>query len=143
MEKPQSAKPARERITSQKVAVRRALESLDRFATVNELHDRIKANGDHASLASVYRILRKMVADGAVDSIGAFERETLVRICSTEHHHRHLICRSCNSTIEIVDEPLEQLLAQIADRYSYSEPRHQVELSGICGNCSTSVKRNG
>lgn len=50
-------------------------------------------------------------------------------------HHHHAVCEHCGKTIDIVSQPLEQLLSAIARENNFLTVHHSVELSGYCETC--------
>ena len=52
-------------------------------------------------------------------------------------HHHHMICEVCGRAEEIASDTLEDVLALIATRHTFTLKSHTVELSGVCGQCHT------
>lgn len=82
------------RNTWQKDAVMHALAEAEGFVSAQQLFQKLKQHGSSIGLATVYRTLTSLVADGKADTLLSNDGENLYRDCSMEHHH-HLICRWC------------------------------------------------
>ena len=86
-----SRRTAEPRVTRQRVAVGRTLDSLDDFVSTQELHRLLQDRGEKVSLATTYRILQSMADDEQVDVLRGADGEVLYRRCEAEHHHHHLV----------------------------------------------------
>ena len=125
--------PRRE--TRQRNAVSAALTGADEFVSAQQLHARLRAEGDSIGLATVYRTLQQLAADGEVDVLKAGEGETVYRRCSTGHHH-HLICRGCRRTVEVEGAEVERWAKQVAAENGFADVEHVVEVFGTCAECA-------
>ena len=47
----------------------------------------------------------------------------------------HLVCRSCGTTVEVTDPPVERWASRIAAEHGFADVQHQVEVFGTCANC--------
>lgn len=126
----------RRRTTKQRLAIRALFDDEPFFLTAQQVHDQLRNRGDQVGLATVYRNLQTMAEDGELDAIRAEDGEMTYRRCSSAHHH-HLVCRNCGKTVEIGPEKiLEDWTRDIAAKYEFSETGHELELFGICSECS-------
>lgn len=124
------------RNTWQREAVRTALAERTDFVSAQRLHADLKAEGSAIGLATVYRALTDLVASDEADALQSPEGENLYRACSSDGHHHHLICRQCGYTEEIAAEAVEEWAAQVAAQHGFSQPRHVVDVFGLCLSCS-------
>ncbi|MGC1209054.1 MAG: transcriptional repressor, partial [Ornithinimicrobium sp.] len=76
--------------TRQQAAVARELTSSRDFTSAQDLHARMRAGGSSVGLATVYRTLTTLAAEGEVDVLRTDEGESVYRACSSGHHH-HLV----------------------------------------------------
>lgn len=123
------------RQTWQRTAVREALTAREGFVSAQELYSGLKAGGSPIGLATVYRALAALAAEGDVDSLQSSDGENLYRACVSRTHHHHLICRSCGRTVEIETDAFEQWAAEVAAANGFRDPRHVVDVFGTCSNC--------
>lgn len=122
------------RSTRQRAALAALLENLDDFRSAQELHDELRKRGEGVGLTTVYRTLQQMAAAGAVDTLRTDTGESVYRLCS-EHHHHHLVCRQCGSTVEISGGEVETWAADIARKHGFSDVTHTLEIFGLCDRC--------
>jgi Fur family transcriptional regulator, ferric uptake regulator len=123
------------RNTWQKTAVLEQLSNTDEFVSAQELHQKISQSGKKLGLTTVYRALTEMVEQGMADSLSISDGEMRYRICTPEHHH-HLICRLCGKTVEFDMPGFEELALQVAKANGFTELSHEIELFGVCKDCS-------
>ncbi len=123
------------RNTWQRSAIRDFLAGVDEFRTASQIHEDLKKLGDRMGLATVYRALQAMVEAGEVDTLRTAEGEAAYRKCSDGHHH-HLVCRNCGVAQEIAAEVVEIWAAEVAKRHGFTDVAHEVELYGLCADCS-------
>ena len=107
---------------------------IDDFTSAQDLHARLRAKGQTVGLATVYRTLQAMAADGSVDMMRTGDGEAVYRRCSTGHHH-HLVCRSCGATVEVEGPTVESWTRSVATAHGYSDVSHTLEIFGTCGSC--------
>jgi Fur family ferric uptake transcriptional regulator len=125
------------RSTRQRAAITELLGELDDFRSAQELHDELRRRGEGIGLTTVYRTLQSMSAAGLVDTLRTDTGESVYRRCSLHHHH-HLVCRTCGSTVEIQGGSVETWAADIAREHGFSDISHTIEIFGVCGRCADS-----
>jgi len=123
------------RATRQRAAITDLLNDLDEFRSAQELHDELRRRGEGIGLTTVYRTLQALAANGLVDTLRTDTGESVYRRCSTHHHH-HLVCRACGSTVEIQGGDVEAWAAEMAREHGFSDVSHTIEIFGVCGSCS-------
>jgi Fur family ferric uptake transcriptional regulator len=122
------------RATRQRAAISALLENIDDFRSAQELHDELRRRGEGIGLTTVYRTLQQMATAGMVDTLRTDTGESVYRQCS-EHHHHHLVCRACGSTVEIQGRHVEAWAAEVASEHGFSDVSHTIEIFGVCGKC--------
>lgn len=116
--------------------MRAALGDGERFVSAQDLHASLRDAGSPIGLATVYRALADLAAEGEADSLRSAEGEALYRACLTQEHHHHLICRDCGRTVEIEAGAIEDWAASVAAAHGFTEPRHIVDVFGTCASCT-------
>lgn len=124
------------RNTRQRDIVTRALEGMPGFVSAQDLHLHIQAGGETIGLATVYRTLASLAAEGGVDALAAPDGTSVYRACVSDEHHHHLICRRCGQTREIEAQPVEIWAREVAAAHGYTQARHVVDIFGLCPSCS-------
>ena len=124
------------RPTRQRAAVEAVLADFDDFTSAQTLHARLRAQGHAVGLATVYRTLQAMAADGGVDMMRTSDGEAIYRRCSNGHHH-HLVCRNCGRTVEVEGPAVESWTDKISAENGFSDVHHTLEIFGLCATCTT------
>lgn len=122
------------RPTRQRAAVEALLVGIDDFMSAQALHARLRDQGQNVGLATVYRTLQAMTADGDVDMMRTGDGEAVYRRCSTGHHH-HLVCRTCGRTVEVEGPAVERWAERIGADNNFSDVVHTLEVFGTCSDC--------
>jgi Fur family transcriptional regulator, ferric uptake regulator len=126
------------RPTRQRAAVEALLVDINDFRSAQDLHARLRAQGETVGLATVYRTLQAMATDGDVDMMRTDDGEAVYRRCSTGHHH-HLVCRSCGRTVEVEGPAVERWADKVSADNGFSDVRHTLEIFGTCSDCQISA----
>lgn len=122
------------RPTRQRRALQEALRGIEEFCSAQQIHARLADSGESVGLATVYRNLQAMAADGEIDVRRTDDGEALYRACSPSHHH-HLVCRECGRTVEVDAPAVERWAASVSAEHGFSEVSHTVEITGRCADC--------
>jgi len=122
------------RPTRQRAAVEALLVDIDDFMSAQDLHARLRTQGQMVGLATVYRTLQAMATDGDVDMVRTDDGEAVYRRCSTGHHH-HLVCRSCGRTVEVEGPAVESWADKVSAENGFSDVQHTLEIVGTCADC--------
>ena len=123
------------RPTRQRAAVEALLGDIDDFNSAQNLHARLRAQGQTVGLATVYRTLQAMAIDGDVDMLRTVDGEAVYRRCSTGHHHHHLVCRICGRTVEVEGPAVESWADKVSAEHGFSDVQHTLEIVGTCSDC--------
>ncbi|MGH3934499.1 MAG: Fur family transcriptional regulator [Pseudonocardiaceae bacterium] len=130
------AAPAhRLRSTRQRIAVARLLDDIDDFRSAQEIHEKLRHNGEGIGLTTVYRTLQTLADAGEIDMLRTSTGEAVYRRCSAHHHH-HLVCRHCGRTVEVEEPTVERWAEKVASEHGFTNIDHTVEISGICAPCA-------
>ena len=124
------------RPTRQRAAVAAVLADVDEFRSAQELHALLREAGEKVGLATVYRTLQQMAADGSIDMLRTAEGEAVYRACSTGHHH-HLVCRECGRTVEVEGPAVERWANKISEEHGFTDVQHTLEILGTCADCQS------
>lgn len=125
-----------QRMTKQRQAVFEELRRIDDFRSAQQIFEHLTLQGQKIGLATVYRNLQALAESRDVDVVRSDDGEALFRLCVTEEHHHHLVCRACGSTREIEQSDIEQWVGSIAAQFGFTAVDHHMELFGLCAPCS-------
>ena len=123
------------RPTRQRAAVEAVLAGIDDFLSAQDLHARLRTQGQSVGLATVYRTLQAMATDGDVDMMRTGDGEAVYRRCSSGYHHHHLVCRSCGRTVEVEGPAVERWADKIGAENDFHDVVHTLEIVGTCSDC--------
>ncbi|MBL8960243.1 MAG: transcriptional repressor [Gemmatimonadetes bacterium] len=121
-----------ERNTRQKSAVREALVVAGRPLTPFEILEGAQALVPGIGIATVYRVLKSMTADGSVVPVELPGSATRYETAHRGHHH-HFHCRGCERVYEVAGCPPD--LARFAPP-GFVLDGHEVVLYGRCSTCA-------
>ncbi|WP_312719655.1 transcriptional repressor [Mobilicoccus sp.] len=127
------------RNTRQRRAVEEALHRTGDFVSAQELHLSLRKAGEGVGLATVYRTLGLLAEAGGVDMIRAEDGEARYRLCASEEHHHHLVCRTCGRTVEVEEPDAERWAEQMAAAHGFTDVSHTLEIFGVCADCTASA----
>ena len=108
-------------VTEQRDAIASAMFFSHGHLSVDDLDQRLRADGVHVGRATIYRTLELMDRAGLVDAGSG--------------HHEHLICRDCGKVIEFTSDRIERMNMLIAEEYGFRLHHHRLEIYGVCGDC--------
>jgi Fur family ferric uptake transcriptional regulator len=125
-----------ERSTKQRAAIQEALKKLGRPLLPQELLAEAQKSVPNLSLATIYRNIKGLVADGLVEVVSLPSETDRYEI--HKHHHHHFHCNSCQQVTDIDACPgdLSKLMPS-----GYLLEEHQITLYGRCPNCSSESTR--
>lgn len=129
-----------QRNTWQRDRVRAALSGARGFVSAQDLHASLRDDNTGIGLATVYRTLAALSANGEADQLQSPEGEAIYRACSSDGHHHHLICRNCGTTVEIQASDVETWAQQTAAAHGFTRAEHVVDIFGLCAACSDEAR---
>ena len=124
-----------QRMTKQRQAVLDELTRVNDFRSAQQIFEDLRTNGQHVGLATVYRSLQGLAEDGRIDALRSSEGESLYRICTSNSHHHHLVCRECGHAEEIEQSQIEAWVTSVAQGHCFANVEHSLELFGTCVSC--------
>jgi Fur family ferric uptake transcriptional regulator len=90
------------------------------------------------SVSTVYRTLEVLERLGQVEHVHLGHGPSLYHL--SDRRHVHLLCRRCDTVIELPDTYLAGLADRLADDHGFVlEPRH-FALLGTCSRCAAGLE---
>ncbi|MEO8505779.1 MAG: transcriptional repressor [Acidobacteriota bacterium] len=120
------------RQTPQRDAIRRALADADRPLSPQEVLSEAQRSTPGLGIATVYRTLKSLATDGALDSVELPGETTRYEIAGKQHHH-HFQCRDCGRAYDLIGCPPK--LDRLAPK-GFRVDDHEVVLYGVCARCA-------
>jgi Fur family ferric uptake transcriptional regulator len=120
------------RATRQRDAIRTAIEAAGRPLSPQEILDAARANVSRLGLATVYRNLKRLAAEGDVRLVTLPGDAARYEPTEAQHHH-HFQCTRCRRVFDVPGCPGD--LRRLAPR-GFTVERHDVTLYGRCASCA-------
>ena len=122
-----------------KALVRFLAERDDRQFTVEELFAALAAEEIHIGKSSLYRLLEKLCAEGAVRKFKQEQSDaSLFQYIGSDAecaHHLHLKCSECGKLVHLHCDMSAELVEHIFHDHGFSIDRKRSVLYGICREC--------
>ena len=91
----------------------------------------------HSDRASVYRNIELFEKIGVINKVYTGWKYRVELSEKFRPHHHHLTCSNCGKIIQIVlGEKMEKAIENFGEKHGFKITSHQIELSGLCKNCS-------
>ena len=117
------------RLTDQRKIVAEVISTSDDHPDVDELHKRVSKIDSKISIATVYRTV-KLFEESGIVSKHDFKGNKARYEQAPQEHHDHLIDIKTGEIIEFVNEDIEKLQNQVAEKLGYKLVDHRLELYG-------------
>lgn len=125
---PKDLKKAGLKATLPRLRILEVLENADpRHLSAEDVYKSLLDSGDDVGLATVYRVLNQFVSAGLVVSHNFDSGHALYELASDDHHD-HMIDVDTGEVLEFVDEEIEKLQHQIAERHGFELEDHSLVL---------------
>jgi Fur family ferric uptake transcriptional regulator len=101
--------------------------------SAQELYEQVKHTNSRIGFATVYRTLKLLAECGLARTIDY--GDGTLRYEPDRFQHHHIICTSCNRTVEFLSPELESLLQRVQKDYGFTTQPHAVRILSVCGDC--------
>ena len=101
--------------------------------SAQELHEQVRHKNPRVGFATVYRTLKLLEACGLARSMDYGDGTQRYEPNRFEHHH--IICTSCNRTVEFLSPELDSLLRQAQQQHTFRPQSHAVRILSTCTDC--------
>jgi Fur family ferric uptake transcriptional regulator len=118
------------RLTEQRKLVAKIMSESEDHPDVDELHKRISKVDSKISIATVYRTV-KLFEESGIVAKHDFKGNKSRYEQAPEEHHDHLIDINTGEIIEFVNEDIEKLQKEVAEKLGYKLVDHRLELYGL------------
>ncbi len=116
-------------LTDQRKLVAKVMSEAGDHPDVDELHKRVNKLDNKISIATVYRTV-KLFEEAGIVSKHDFKGNKARYESAPKEHHDHLIDVNTGEIIEFVNEDIEKLQKQVAEKLGYKLVDHRLELYG-------------
>lgn len=129
------------KFTIQREVILEMLYNSDEHLTPEGLHHLIQEKYPElgTGIATVYRTLSLLEDSDMVTSL-SFGAQGKKYELGAKDHHDHIICTSCGTITEFVDEEIERRQKEITQSLGFVMQEHSMQIYGICKNCQETKK---
>ena len=117
------------RLTDQRRLIAKVMSKSESHPDVDELHKKVSKLDSKISIATVYRTV-KLFEEAGIVSKHDFKGSKSRYEQAPEEHHDHLIDINSGEITEFVNEEIEKLQKQVAEKLGYKLVDHRLELYG-------------
>ena len=117
------------RLPDQRKLIAKVMAESEDHPDVDELHKRVTKIDNKISIATVYRTV-KLFEEAGIVSKHDFKGNKSRYEQAPEEHHDHLIDINTGEIIEFVNEDIEKLQNEVAEKLGYKLVDHRLELYG-------------
>ncbi len=117
------------RLTEQRKLIAKVMSESEDHPDVDELHKRVNKLDTKISIATVYRTV-KLFEEAGIVSKHDFKGNKSRYEQAPQEHHDHLIDINTGEITEFVNEDIEKLQKQVAEKLGYKLVDHRLELYG-------------
>ena len=117
------------RLTGQRKLVAKVMSESEDHPDVDELHKRVNKLDSKISIATVYRTV-KLFEEAGIVSKHDFKGSKARYEQAPQEHHDHLIDIHTGEIVEFVNEDIEKIQKQVAEKLGYKLVDHRLELYG-------------
>ena len=117
------------RLTEHRKLIAKVMSESESHPDVDELHKKVSKFDSKISIATVYRTV-KLFEEAGIVSKHDFKGNKSRYEQAPEEHHDHLIDVNSGEITEFVNEEIEKLQKQVAEKLGYKLVDHRLELYG-------------
>jgi Fur family ferric uptake transcriptional regulator len=103
-----------------------------------DIAERLRAGAQPVGVASVYRTLDLLSAEGLVQRVDVGGGALYEAVVPGGEHHHHAVCERCGALTPFEDPALERAIDGLAGRLGHRVQAHDVLIRGECGGCAGS-----
>ena len=117
------------RLTEHRKLIAKVMSESESHPDVDELHKKVSKQDSKISIATVYRTV-KLFEEAGIVAKHDFKGSKARYEQAPEEHHDHLIDINSGEITEFVNEEIEKLQKQVAEKLGYRLVDHRLELYG-------------
>ena len=107
---------------------------------IETIHKKIREQDPSLGIATLYRTLNLLVDSELVEAHFFQDGKKTYELMFRVRHHDHLVCTSCEKTIEFEHPLIEKYQVEVCEAYGFTLKSHTMKLLGTCNNCR--IKKN-
>jgi len=130
---PRTARPRRRNRSLQRERLLAWLRGTDSHPTAAEIHAALAPSAPRLSIATVYRNLEVLVADGRVDAVAG--AGPALRYDANPMPHHHFVCERCGQIRDVYGLRPRNLARRLAREQGLRARRVRLDFYGRCPDC--------
>ena len=130
------------RLTEPRRVLAGAIAAQEGHFTAADLVDDARARHPGIGRATIFRALEVFTSLNLVERVDLPDGGHAYVACEPAHHH-HAICTSCGRSLDVDDQGLAGVLAQIGQRSGFAVTAHRLEIFGVCATCQAGARPGG
>ena len=103
--------------------------------TADWIHLQLRRSHPRVGLATVYRTLNRLVADGTLCELNFGTSESRFGLLTVPTHY-HFICEKCRTILALPTRPKKAIERSVEAETGHQISRHTMEFYGVCRECS-------
>lgn len=124
------------RITPQRELIIQALAHANGHVTAEEIYDQVHARARAINIATVYRTLDLLVANGLASRADLWDGRVVYT--TFEHgQHIHLVCKHCGAVYNAEHLLLQPLDEHLKSQYQFQADLEHISITGLCADCQS------
>lgn len=123
------------KLTPQRELIADVFLRQDGHLSIEELYDKVRKEDPSVGQATVYRTLKLFCESGLAKEVHFGDGMARYEKTFDSPHHDHLICIACGKQVEFVDQDIEKLQEELAERNGFLLTSHHMYLYGVCPSC--------
>ncbi|NLU10332.1 MAG: transcriptional repressor [Tepidanaerobacter acetatoxydans] len=128
-------KKQRLKVTPQRKAIIKVLESADAVLSAQEIFTEVIKILPNINFSTIYRNLDLLLERGILCRITPESGGILYELRREEGHHHHVICKKCGASIPLDYCPMANIEKELS-RKGFTPTEHRFEIYGYCNKCS-------
>lgn len=122
------------KMTAQRQAILDLINHSNRHWDAEAVARALGEQGTSVGIATVYRGLAALEAEGMVASVQLTDRKRYER--ADKAHHDHMVCTSCGHIQEFIKPSIEKMQEAAAAEEGFHITGHQLVIFGRCAKCA-------
>lgn len=124
------------KLTSQRLEILDRVAAMNKHFNADEILDAFRRKKTKPSKATIYRTLNLLAECDILEEHNIKQESSVVyEFAWGRDHHDHMICLSCGTIIEFVDEAIETRQDEVCDEHGFHPTFHSQKIYGICSVC--------
>jgi len=127
------------RLTEPRRVLAGAIAAQQGHFTAADLVDDARRRHPGIGRATIFRALDVFTSLNLVERVDLPDGGHAYVACEPAHHH-HAICTTCGRSLDVDDQGLAGVLAEIGQRSGFTVTAHRLEIFGVCAPCATATR---